>query len=102
GGEASGREQRAHRRARSGELPAARGGGRGMAGERRAPLRAALGAGDGLRTALGAKADRHWRPRAILTETPRAAQPRQIGGGHHHKLAAERLGGSSARVWIPP
>src|SRR6266699_1705725 len=43
-----------------------------------------------------------WRPRAILTETPRAAQPRQIGGGHHHKLAAERLGGSSARVWIPP
>src|SRR5207245_492764 len=22
--------------------------------------------------------------RAILTETPRAAQPRQIGGGHHH------------------
>src|SRR5439155_1525385 len=77
-------EQREHRRARGGELPAARGGGRGIAGERRATLRAELGAGNGLRTALGAKADRHWRPRAILTETPRAAQPRQIGGGHHH------------------
>src|SRR5207247_6325809 len=83
-GETRRQEQREHRRARGGELPAARGGGRGIAGERRATLRAELGAGNGLRTALGAKADRHWRPRAILTETPRAAQPRQIGGGHHH------------------